>query len=83
MVLTQVKIVLQELEEDSIAVKKPRSEVKNPTRYAVCLEEVLPLDREISFCMIGIEDTPVDMSTRVVSGVKVQQYLDLIYCLQL
>ena len=75
--------VLQKLEEDSIAVKRPRSEVKSPARDADCLVETLSLDREISFCMIGIEDNPTDMSTRVVSGVKVQRCSDLIYCLQL
>ena len=75
--------ISQELEKDSIAVKRPRSEVKSPARDADNLAEALPLNREISFCMIGIEDNPVDMSTRVVSWVKVQRHLDLIYNLRL
>ena len=72
---------LQEMEEDFITVKRPRSEVKSPATDADCLAEALPLDREISFCIIGIEDNPADMSIRVVLGVKVQRCLELIYYL--
>ena len=34
---------MQELEEDSIAVRRPMSEVKSPSRYVDCLAEVIPL----------------------------------------
>ena len=75
--------ILQELEKDSIVVRLPSSEVNNLDRYADCLVESLSLKRNISFFMIDITDNLANMSTRVVSGVKVQQRLDLIHCLQL
>ena len=73
--------VLQELEDDSIAVKRPRSKVKSPAKDVDCLAETLLLDREISFFMIGIENNLTIMLIRVVSGVKVQLHLVLIRCL--
>ena len=72
--------ILQELKVVSIVVRRPRSEVKRLARYADCLAETLPLEREISFCMIGIVDNPTNMP-RVVSRVNVQRHLELIYCL--
>ena len=63
--------ILQELEKDSITVRRPMSEVNSSARYADCLAEALPLKREYLFCMIDIEDNPTNMSTKVVFGVKV------------